>query len=237
MKMCARCKKRPAVVFISHMDGEQTVNEGICLRCAKDMGLKPVDDIMEKMGISADDLDRMDMEMQGLMESMEDSPSEDDSMGKTPPIDFNKLFGSLMRDMSESAKGEESQEEQPKQDKEKSKKKEDKNKKFLTLYCDNLTARAREGKLDSIVGRERELARVMQILCRRQKNNPCLIGEPGVGKTAIAEALAGKIAVGDVPYKLKNKEVIVDSDKGLFYYHVSLSEVFSKNFFRVGIAP
>jgi len=203
MKMCARCKKRPAVVFISRMEGDQTINEGICLRCAKEMGLKPVDDIMEKMGISADDLDRMDMEMQGLMETMAEEDSDDDSQGKTPPIDFNKLFGSLMRDQSSSAQGSDKEPEK----KEKNKKKEEKNKKFLSMYCENLTDKAKAGKLDNIVGRERELARVMQILCRRQKNNPCLIGEPGVGKTAIAEALASKIASGDVPYKLKNKEV------------------------------
>ena len=98
MKMCARCNKRPAVVFISRLEGDKAINEGICLRCAKDLGLKPVDDIMEKMGISADDLDRMDMEMQGLMESMSEEDADDDSQGKTPPIDFNKLFGSLMRD-------------------------------------------------------------------------------------------------------------------------------------------
>ena len=200
--MCARCNKRPAVVFISRLEGDKAINEGICLRCAKDMGLKPVDDIMEKMGISAEDLDRMDMEMQGLMESMTEEDADDDSQGKTPPIDFNKLFGSLMRD---GGTPDTTEKEEPK--KEKSKKKEEKNKKFLSMYCENLTAKAQAGKLDAIVGRERELARVMQILCRRQKNNPCLIGEPGVGKTAIAEALASKIAEGDVPYKLKNKEV------------------------------
>ena len=187
MKMCARCKKRPAVVFISRMEGDQTINEGICLTCAKEMGLKPVEDIMEKMGISAEDLERMDMEMQGLIESVAENEENDEEQGKTPPIDFNKLFGSLMRDSAESSQ---SETELPKKDK--SKKKEEK---------------ARGGKLDNIVGRERELARLMQILCRRQKNNPCLIGEPGVGKTAIAEALASKIALGDVPYKLKNKEV------------------------------
>ncbi len=202
MKMCARCKIRPAVVFISRMEGNQTINEGICLTCAKEMGLKPVEDIMEKMGISAEDLDRMDMEMQGLMESVAESEENDEEQGKTPPIDFNKLFGSLMRDSAEPSH---SETETPK--KEKGKKKEEKTKKFLSMYCEDLTAKAREGKLDNIVGRERELARLMQILCRRQKNNPCLIGEPGVGKTAIAEALASKIAAGDVPYKLKNKEV------------------------------
>ena len=103
MKMCARCKKRPAVVFISRMEGDQAINEGICLTCAKEMGLKPVEDIMEKMGISAEDLDRMDMEMQGLMESMSDNEDDGEEQGKTPPIDFNKLFGSLMRDPGQSA--------------------------------------------------------------------------------------------------------------------------------------
>ena len=143
MKMCARCNKRPAVVFISHMDGDKTINEGICLRCAKEMGLKPVDDIMEKMGISAEDLDRMDMEMQGLMESMDqplDDVSEDDSQGKTPPIDFNKLFGSLMRDGA----GEDTSREQDNAKEKKNKKKEEKSRKFLPMYCENLTEKAKE---------------------------------------------------------------------------------------------
>ncbi len=202
MEMCARCKKRVAVIFISRIDGNKSVNEGICIKCAKELGIKPVNDIIKNMGLSDEDLDRMDGEMENLMEIM---PSESDELeespqGKTPPIDFRKLFGSMGLPGMPSAEGEAPR---------KSGKagKAPKGKKFLSQYCTDLTADARAGKLDRIVGRERELARMMQILCRRQKNNPCLIGEPGVGKTAIAEALAQKIASGEAPYKLQNKEV------------------------------
>ncbi|MGM9648095.1 MAG: ATP-dependent Clp protease ATP-binding subunit [Eubacteriales bacterium] len=205
MEMCARCKKRVAVIFISRIDGNKSVNEGICIKCAKELGIKPVNDIIKNMGLSDEDLDRMDGEMENLMEIMpaEGDDMEDSPQGKTPPIDFRKLFGSMgfpgMPAMP-SAEGE-----VPPQSGKKGKA--PKGKKFLSQYCTDLTADARAGKLDRIVGRERELNRMMQILCRRQKNNPCLIGEPGVGKTAIAEALAQKIANGEAPYKLQNKEV------------------------------
>ena len=208
MEMCARCKKRVAVIFISRIDGNKSVNEGICIKCAKELGIKPVNDIIKNMGLSDEDLDRMDGEMENLMElaPMDDSDDEVDSpQGKTPPIDFRKLFGGLglpgFPGMPEAAPG--SGEDSPRGKKGKA----PKGKKFLSQYCTDLTADAKAGKLDRIVGRERELSRLMQILCRRQKNNPCLIGEPGVGKTAIAEALAQKIASGDAPYKLQNKEV------------------------------
>ena len=205
MEMCARCKKRVAVIFISRIDGNKSVNEGICIKCAKELGIKPVNDIFKNMGLTDEDLDRMDGEMENLMEII---PSENDELeespqGKTPPIDFRKLFGGLglpgMPGMP-SAEGD-----VPRKGGKAGKV--PKGKKFLSQYCTDLTADARAGKLDRIVGRERELSRLMQILCRRQKNNPCLIGEPGVGKTAIAEALAQKIASGDAPYKLQNKEV------------------------------
>ena len=215
MEMCARCKKRVAVIFISRIDGNNTVNEGICIKCAKELGIKPVNDIIKSMGLSDDDLERMDGEMESIMELMPSDNEDDDSdapQGKTPPIDFKKLFSNLglpgfpgMNGMPgmpgvPSAEGDVP----PRGDK---KKKPPKGKKFLSQYCTDLTADAKAGKLDRIIGRERELDRMMQILCRRQKNNPCLIGEPGVGKTAIAEALAQKIASGEAPYKLQNKEV------------------------------
>ncbi len=205
MEMCARCKKRVAVIFISRIDGNKSVNEGICIKCAKELGIKPVNDIIKNMGLSDEDLDRMDGEMENLMEIMpaENDDLEESPQGKTPPIDFRKLFGGLglpgFPGMP-TAEGE-----APRKGGKSGKA--PKGKKFLSQYCTDLTADARAGKLDRIVGRERELNRMMQILCRRQKNNPCLIGEPGVGKTAIAEALAQKIAAGDAPYKLQNKEV------------------------------
>ena len=180
------------------------------MKCAKELGIKPVSDVLEKMGLSDDDIERMEDEMDGIMNLPEVSPSDDQSVqagdngnGKTPPIDFRRLFGPLMNmGQNPAAAGGEA----PGAKKAKG----DKNhpqKKFLSMYCSDITAKAREGKLDGIVGRDRELERLMQILCRRQKNNPCLIGEPGVGKTAIAEALAQRIVEGRVPYKLSNKEV------------------------------
>jgi len=194
MELCARCKKRLAVVYIQRIENGDSKSEGICLKCAKELGIKPINDMMAKMGIGEEELDRLDEEMEGLVESGELSAMSTDDEGRAPAVDFSKIFGGL----GGKPKGEKKDE--SKGDKEKSKK-------FLSEYCDDLTAKAREGKLDKIVGREREIGRLIQILCRRQKNNPCLIGEPGVGKTAIAEALAQRIATGEVPYKLKNKEV------------------------------
>ncbi len=205
MKLCARCQKRPAVIFITRMEKDQTINEGICLKCAKELGLKPVDDIMEKMGISDEDLERMDMEMAEMMSEgdLPVSADEGETGSHTPPIDFKKLFGGL--NMGASEEGAKSGENRAKADKKK--KKEDKKRQYLPLYCRDLTDKARKGELGKVIGRDREFARLVEILCRHQKNNPCLIGEPGVGKTAIAEALAQRIVSGDVPYKLKNKEV------------------------------
>ncbi len=205
MQMCSRCHQRVAVVFITRMEDGKTFNEGICLKCARELGIKPVNDILEKMGIGEEDFDRMSAEIGNMFEGG-NLPSELDKEngvdGGAPAIDFPKLFqdaGFIPKassDKSGEGKG-----------KEKEEKKAEQKKKFLSTYCQNLTDRAREGKLDRIVGRDRELARVIQILCRRQKNNPCLIGEPGVGKTAIAEALACRIAAGDVPYRLSKCEV------------------------------
>ena len=206
MELCARCKKRVAMIYITRIDGEKTVNEGICIKCAKDLGIKPVNDIIENMGISEEDLDRMEMEAEDMMslQSSDDRSDTDAPVGQTPPMDFRKLFGGMGLPFSpeESKSGKNSSSSKGKKGKSESK-----GRKFLDMYCTDVTARARAGQLDRIVGRERELGRLMQILCRRQKNNPCLIGEPGVGKTAIAEALAQKIVEGNVPFKLSNKEV------------------------------
>ncbi len=211
MEMCARCKKRVAVIFITRIDGNNTVNEGICIKCAKELGIKPVNDIIQHMGLSDDDLERMDGEMENLMSNLpaeiEEGDEEQSPMGKTPPIDFRKLFGSMGLPGFPTGNLPERGEERGSGAGEPKKSKAPKGKKFLSQYCTDLTADARAGKLDRIVGRERELNRMMQILCRRQKNNPCLIGEPGVGKTAIAEALAQKIAAGDAPHQLQNKEI------------------------------
>ncbi len=215
MVLCSRCKKRIAVIFVAHSDNGQMKQDGLCIRCAQELGIKPVNDIIRKMGLSEDDLERMDAEMENMLQSVEEDGGEEsegseeaaDSEGgdenlpgesRAPAIDFGKLFGSfpVMPGGAKQSK------KPPKKDGEKKKEY-----KYLTTYCQNLTTRAKDGQLDRVIGRERELDRVIQILCRRQKNNPCLIGEPGVGKTAIAEALAQKIAVGDVPYRLRGCQV------------------------------
>ncbi|MBE6680185.1 MAG: ATP-dependent Clp protease ATP-binding subunit [Ruminococcaceae bacterium] len=199
MQMCARCHKRVAVVFITRLENGETKNDGICLKCAKELGIKPIDDILKKMGISSEEFDRMSEDaeefMQGIVPS-EDSDELSADDGGAPAVDFGKILRESGLGGNGAANSKNA----------KDGKKEQK-KKFLDTYCQNITQKARDGKLDKIIGREREMARVIQILCRRQKNNPCLIGEPGVGKTAIAEALAQKIASGDVPYKLKGCEI------------------------------
>ena len=199
-----------AVVFISRLDGDRTVNEGLCLKCAKELGLPQVDDMMKRMGISDDDLDTLNSEMLQAfdgVENVEDLPKEEspdeEEEGKTATFPFlNRLFngGASAQDAEQPEDGST----RPGRDKDR---KSDKKRKFLESYCLNLTQRAKDGKLDPVVGREQEIERVIQILNRRQKNNPCLIGEPGVGKTAIAEGLAQRIADGDVPFKLREKEV------------------------------
>ena len=201
MIMCSRCHKRVAVVFITKIENNETKNEGICLKCAKELGIKPVNDMLEKMGISESDIDSLTNDMDSFMDGI--IPSEGDGEdGGAPAIDLPKIFSESgfgnFNNISNPHKDKKGKDEQTKKDGKK---------KYLTTYCHNLTEDARAGKLDNIIGREKELARVIQILLRRQKNNPCLIGEPGVGKTAIAEALAQKIAKGDVPYKLRNSEI------------------------------
>ena len=209
--LCSRCNKNVAVIFITKLEGGQTKNEGLCLKCARELGIKPIDDMMKKMGITDEELDNLTNEMmsafggaegmEGLMPQPDgDSDGEDDGRTATFPF-LNQLFGS---NGNAPAAGEtpRSEKSAPNPKGERPAKR-----KFLENYCISLTKKAQEGKLDKLIGRDRELERVIQILNRRQKNNPCLIGEPGVGKTAIAEGLAMKIAKGQVPYKLLDKEV------------------------------
>ena len=220
--LCSRCKKNVAVIFITRLEGGQTKNEGLCLKCARELHIKPVDDVINKMGLSDDELDGLTNEMMealgnadGLMD-IENSDADSDDEGKTATFPFlNRLFGGMGGQRPEasapggeltpaqsgpeqgSAQGQTGAQQAPPRPK----------KKFLDNYCIDLTQHAREGKLDAMIGRAEELERVIQILNRRQKNNPCLIGEPGVGKTAIAEGLAQRIAEGNVPYKLRDKQV------------------------------
>jgi len=210
--LCSRCKKNVAVVFISKLEGDKTVNEGLCLKCAKEMGLPQVDDMMRRMGISDDDLDTLNSEMMQALngvENVEDLPggeeSGDEEDGKTATFPFlNRLFSS--GDAASSKEGEGAEENTSRTGREKKDTKNGK-RKYLENYCISLTQKAKEGKLDPVIGRKEEIERVVQILNRRQKNNPCLIGEPGVGKTAIAEGLAQRIVNGDVPFKLQEKEL------------------------------
>ena len=201
LQQCAKCKKRPAVVFITRLEGNKSVNEGLCLVCAKQLGIKPINDILSKMGVSDEDLETMSGEVEGMLSAIEedaDAPSD----GGAPAVDFGKVFGSMPFPFMGADSKRPSKNERAKDGA-----KADESKKFLSSYCTNLNLKAKNGKIDRMIGRERELSRVIQILCRRQKNNPCLIGEPGVGKTAIAEALAQRIVDGDVPQKLKKCEI------------------------------
>ena len=206
-KMCTKCKKNVAVVFITKMENGVTLNEGYCLKCARSLGIPQIDQAVKQMGMSEEDLDLLTDEMSSMFGQRDDDESDDDeaeSQTATFPL-LNQLFGgstNLPDNPPERPGKKEPEGEEPK-------KKKSKKHKFLDSYCMNLTGRAREGKLDKVIGRDVETERVIQILNRRQKNNPCLIGEPGVGKTAIAEGLAQRIAAGDVPYKLRDKEVFL----------------------------
>ena len=212
MVMCSNCHKRVAVIFVTKYENEKKVSKGLCIKCAKEMGIpmeNMLGDLSGQLGISADQLEDMENELNTMFQNSQlPSEMDDNEDGGAPAIDLPKLFG---QDQNESDESTNLPAEPSQEKKEKRKKKEDKKKssefKFLNTYCRHLTEHARQGRLDRIVGRNTELTRVIQILCRRQKNNPCLIGEPGVGKTAIAEALALRIANGNVPYKLKNKEL------------------------------
>ena len=208
--ICARCKKNIAMVFITRVENGSSTNEGICLKCARELGIQPMNDLMKRMGINEEDLESMTSEMMETIGSPQElmnlaSGEEDDSMddeGKTATFPFlNRLFGGQGAEPPPPGEGQRQQRDTERRESPGAKRK------FLENYCISLTQKAKDGKLDRIVGRAEEIGRVVQILNRRQKNNPCLIGEPGVGKTAIAEGLAQRIADGDVPVKLQNKEV------------------------------
>ena len=216
MKLCSKCKKRPAVVFLSDAMHPDSEPNGLCLVCAKELGIKPIDDMLKKMNISDEDIEQMSDQFMDLMALDEESDIDDGSLnedtfdlGTAPAIPlFNKLFGKLG--------GEEDKKEQKSEVKDgNDKKPKKKRRRFMEQYCTNLTDKARAGQIDVIVGREKELYRTIQILSRRTKNNPCLIGEPGVGKTAIAEGLALKIAKGDAPARLLDKEIYLLDLTGL----------------------
>ena len=203
-KLCTKCKKNMAVVFITKIENGVSMNEGYCLRCARSLGIPQIDAAVKQMGFSDDDLDSLSDEMTSMFGQIEgEDPDEPESRTATFPM-LNQLFNNLSGEKGDL---------QPKKKEPAGEQKVPKDKgskhKFLDSYCMNLTGRAREGKLDKVIGRDVETERVIQILNRRQKNNPCLIGEPGVGKTAIAEGLAQRIAAGDVPYKLRDKEVFL----------------------------
>lgn len=200
MLMCSRCKKRPAVVFISQMnakDPQHKKNEGLCLVCAKELGISQVDDYMKAMGISDDDLEAMSNQLMEASDGDDFEPGGTNFLSNLFGGDAANLFSNLAGGMPKAT--DEGGDKNPKDKKKKLK--------FLNNYCTNLTQKAREGKLDNVVGRDKEISRVIHILSRRQKNNPCLIGEPGVGKTAIAEGIAQRIVAGDVPFHIKDKEL------------------------------
>ena len=200
MLMCSRCKKRPAVVFISQMnakDPQHKKNEGLCLVCAKELGISQVDDYMKAMGISDDDLEAMSNQLMEASDGDDFEPGGTNFLSNLFGGDAANLFSNLAGGMPKAT--DEGGDKNPKDKKKKLK--------FLNNYCTNLTQKAREGKLDNVVGRDKEISRVIHILSKRQKNNPCLIGEPGVGKTAIAEGIAQRIVGGDVPFHIKDKEL------------------------------
>ncbi len=208
--MCSRCGKNVAIIFITKIENGQTRNEGLCLKCARELHIKPVDDVINRMGISDEDLESLSGDMMSafngaeeLMTMDEDDADQEDD-GKTATFPFlSRLFGGPSGQGGPDSAESRSRQEQPRESGKAQKRK------FLDNYCIDLSARAKEGKLDAMIGREEELERVIQILNRRQKNNPCLIGEPGVGKTAIAEGLAQRIAMGNVPCKLQDKQVFL----------------------------
>lgn len=201
--LCSRCKKRTAVVFITRLEGDKSINDGLCLVCAKELGIKPVNEFLDKFGISDDDMEQMD---QQLGELMEVTDQEDFSPGGAATFPFLQNMFDTQHNKPSQQDDKSNPSDTDKEDKKNQKKKE-KKRKYLDTYCTDLTKRAAAGEIDLIVGRDKEIYRVVQILSRRTKNNPCLIGEPGVGKTAIAEGLALRIASGNVPYRLMDKEI------------------------------
>lgn len=214
--ICSKCKKNPAVIFISRIEGDKTIPEGLCIKCAMEMNIGPVKQMMDSMGVTEDDIDAVSEQFNSILGYGSNNDDEDFEAGGAPAMpSLEGLFSALEIDGIDKESDSLVEEEETKSDKktkkkskaEKKKNKKEKKRKYLNLYCNNLTGKAKEGKIDKIVGREKEIYRVTQILCRRSKNNPCLIGEPGVGKTAIAEGLATKIVNNQVPAKLANKEI------------------------------
>ncbi|MBE6778301.1 MAG: ATP-dependent Clp protease ATP-binding subunit [Ruminococcaceae bacterium] len=206
--ICTRCKKRPAVVFVTRVEGGESANEGYCLSCAKELGIKPVNDMLEKFGISDEDMEQMNQQMEEMMAVSGEEGEEDFTPGGAPVFPFlQSLFGNGPQPAKEPPLEGEPVDDAPADKKKRAPK--EPSRKHISQYCTDLTARAREGKIDRTVGREREIYRVTQILSRRTKNNPCLIGEPGVGKTAIAEGLALRMAAGEVPPRLQGKELLL----------------------------
>ncbi|MGN1101321.1 MAG: AAA family ATPase, partial [Huintestinicola sp.] len=211
--LCSRCKKREAMVFITSMQGSEKRNEGLCLVCARELNVPQIKEYMDQMGVTDDDIEEFADAMSGVKDNFDMEMFNQGGTNSLPGF-FNALFGGGQNDnktpteknnAADSASEASERRERIKNGKETKNKK----RKFLSSFCTDLTARAKEGKLDTIIGRDKEIARTIQILCRRQKNNPCLIGEPGVGKTAIAEGLAQKIAAGEVPFQLADKEVFL----------------------------
>jgi ATP-dependent Clp protease ATP-binding subunit ClpC len=195
---CSRCKKRIAVVFITRVEDGKTINDGLCIQCARELGIKPVNDLVEKMGVSEEDLENMGNELENLMSTTDGEGFEPGGAATFPFLE--NLFSQGEGGQGNAYNSEKTKEQKPKENK-------NAKHKYIDSYCINLTGRAREGKIDRIIGRDKEIYRVEQILCRRTKNNPCLIGEPGVGKTAVAEGLALKIATGDIPPRLADREL------------------------------
>ncbi len=208
--MCSKCNQRPAVIFIQRVENGQTTPEGLCLKCAMEMNIGPIKQMMESMGITEEEVDAVTEQMDAAMEGIDEGSFEN---GGAPTFPFMQNFLANMNgsapDVEDSEEGDvpDAPEEKKSRFGKKKKKPDENKRKYLSLYCTNLTAKAKEGKIDRIIGRDNEIYRSVQILCRRSKNNPCLIGEPGVGKTAIAEGLALRIASGDVPAKLADKEI------------------------------
>lgn len=213
-QMCVRCGKRPAVVFVQKMEGDEVNPEGYCIQCAKELNIGPIRQMIDKLGLSDEDLETASEQMSQFMENMQDFDFGDlgemfnpDNADGAQTMPFADMFGGMMGANDDSDTEEKDSKGKKGKGKKRSKRSQDDSRKFLNSYCTNLTKRAKDGKIDKIIGRETEIDRTVQILCRRTKNNPCLIGEPGVGKTAIAEGLAIKIAKGEVPARLADKEI------------------------------